>query len=279
MIVRFPAAALLAAALLATVAASPNASPPAQRIVAMIPSVTEDLFAIGAGPRVVAVSAFTDYPPSAARLPAVVSAGSIDAERIVALHPDLAIGIPAQRTFAAELARAGVRSVLLPDDAYDDIARNLRTIGRLTGHVSEANALIERLQARTAALRRTVRSRARPPTAFVVLGAAPIFTVGRGSYIANLIALAGGRNAADDVTLPYARYSGETLLARQPDVLIVDPAVHLEAVLDRAPWNGLRAVREHRIFTLRDPAILERPGPRYNDGLAWLIAAFAEVPA
>ena len=279
MIARFSAAALLAAALLVTVAASPIAAPPAQRIVAMIPSVTEDLFAIGAGPHVVGVSAFTDYPPPAVRLPAVVSAGSIDAERIVALHPDLAIGIPAQRTFAAELTRAGVRSVLLPDDGYDDIARNLRAIGRLTGHVNEANALIARLQARTAALRRTVRSRARPPTAFVVLGAAPIFTVGRGSYIAHLIALAGGRNAADDVALPYARYSGETLLARQPDVLIVDPAVHLETVLDRAPWNGLRAVRAHRVFTLSDPAILERPGPRYNDGLAWLIAAFAKVPA
>jgi ABC-type Fe3+-hydroxamate transport system substrate-binding protein len=60
----------------------------------------------------------------------------------------------------------------------------------------------------------------------------------------------------------------------QPDVLIADPTVQLQSVLDRPPWNALRAVREHRIAYLPDPAILERPGPRYNDGLAWLIRIF-----
>jgi ABC-type Fe3+-hydroxamate transport system substrate-binding protein len=99
---------------------------------------------------------------------------------------------------------------------------------------------------------------------------APIFTVGDGSYIAKLIELAGGRNAAR-LPAAYGSYSAEALLAVQPDVLVVDSTVQLQSVLDRPPWNALRAVREHRIAYLPDPAILERPGPRYNDGLAWLI--------
>ena len=102
---------------------------------------------------------------------------------------------------------------------------------------------------------------------FVVLGTAPVFTVGKGSYIANLIEMAGGRNAASDIKAPYARYSAEALVARQPDLLIVDPTVRLNDVLNQPPWNALRAVKEHRVYTLPDAAILERPGPRYNEGL------------
>jgi ABC-type Fe3+-hydroxamate transport system substrate-binding protein len=141
----------------------------------------------------------------------------------------------------------------------------------LTGREAAANALVARLRARTAALTRTVASNARRPSVFVVLGTAPIFTVGQGSYIARLIELAGGTNAAANLPAPYGRYSGEALLARQPDAIVVDPAVRFGEVVTNAPWNALRAVREHRIYTLPDAAILERPGPRYNEGLAWLI--------
>jgi iron complex transport system substrate-binding protein len=101
--------------------------------------------------------------------------------------------------------------------------------------------------------------------------------VGRGSYIEHLIDLAGGRNAAADIKAPYARYSAEALVARQPDLLIVDPDIHLNEVLNQPPWSALRAVKQHHVYTLPDAAILERPGPRYNDGLAWLIATIARA--
>ena len=130
---------------------------------------------------------------------------------------------------------------------------------------------MNRLHARTSALVRRVKLRARKPAVFVVLGVAPVFTVGRGSYIATLIDMAGGRNAAADVNAPYARYSAEALVARQPDLLVVDPSVQLNDVLSQPPWNALRAVKQHHVYTLPDAAILERPGPRYNDGLVWLI--------
>ena len=117
----------------------------------------------------------------------------------------------------------------------------------------------------------TVRKRAHPPRVFVVLGIAPIYTVGERSFVGKLITLAGGVNAAQ-IPDAYGAYSAEALVAVQPDVLVADPTVQLQSVLDRPPWNALRAVREHRVAYLPDPAILERPGPRYNDGLAWLIA-------
>ena len=244
---------------------------PSDRIVSLVPSMTEDLFAVGAGPQVVGVSAFTDYPPQAKKLPVVATFASIASERIVALKADLAVGIASQGRQAGDLRRAGIPLLLLSDDRFGDIFDDLMVIGVATGHAGEAGTLVRTLRARTSSLVRTVPHRARKPSVFVVLGTAPVFTVGRGSYIATLIGMAGGRNAADDVSAPYARYSAEALVARQPDALIVDPDVHLSAVLGQAPWNALRAVRQHRVYTLPDAAILERPGPRYNAGLAWLI--------
>jgi iron complex transport system substrate-binding protein len=242
-----------------------------RRIVSLVPSMTEDLFAVGAGDRVVGVSSYTDYPPAAKRLPVVATFASIAAERIVALHADLAIGIDAQDRLAGDLRRARVRVLLLHDDRYEDIFNNLLTIGATTGRRDAAVALVNRLRARTAALVHARARRAHKPSVFVVLGVAPVFTVGKGSYIATLIDLAGGRNAAADVNAPYARYSAEALVARQPDVLVVDPSVRLSDALAQPPWNALRAVKARHVYTLPDAAILERPGPRYNDGLAWLI--------
>jgi iron complex transport system substrate-binding protein len=245
---------------------------PVNRVVSLVPSMTEDLFAVGAGDKVVGVSSFTDYPPQAKHLPVVASFASIATERIVALHPDLAIGIDAQDRLAGDLRRSRVRVLLLHDDGYDDIFRNLISIGHATGHLDDASALVKKLRARTQELVRGVKPRARKPAVFVVLGNAPVYTVGRGSYIEHLIDLAGGRNAAADIKAPYARYSAEALVARQPDLLIVDPDIHLNEVLNQPPWSALRAVKQHHVYTLPDAAILERPGPRYNDGLAWLIA-------
>jgi len=277
-------ATCVAIAALATLAAcgprgAPRASPATHphRIVSLVPSMTEDVFAVGAGTDVVGVSVFTDYPPQAKHLPVVATYASIATERIVALHADLALGIVSQSRQAGDLRRAGIPVTLLHDDSFDDIFTDIRTVGVVTGHEREASALIASLRAHTARLLRTVPHREHTPSLFVVLGAAPVYTVGKRSYIATLIGMAGARNAAGDIDAPYARYSAEALVARQPDALIVDPDVHLDAVLNRPPWNALRAVRRKHVYTLPDAAILERPGPRYNEGLAWLIRTAASA--
>ena len=274
-------AALLALPLaLAPASAAPPAGAAAapRRIVSLVPSLTEDLFALGMGARVVGVSSYADYPPAARRLPVVAGFASVDTERIVALRADLVLGIASQAGATADLRRTGIAVRLLRDDSLADVYTDLRAVGDLTGTRARADALVRALRARTAALSRTRPARKRAPAVFVLLGTVPVFTVGQGSYIAQLLALAGARNAAADVRVPYARYSAEALLARQPDALIVDPAVGFASVRDRAPWNALRAVREGHVYTLPDPAILERPGPRYNDGLAWLIRILRELP-
>lgn len=248
------------------------------RIVSMAPSVTEDLFAVGAGGQVVGVSTYTDYPPDARRLPVVAASGWINAERIISLHPDLCIGIASQYQISADLRRAGITVVLLNDDNYEDIFANILRVGELSHHRKNAEALVGNLHARTTALARSAPRRTRRPDVFVTLGITPIYTAGPSSYISRLIALAGGANAAS-IRDPYARFSADALIVRQPDIIIADPEVHLSDVLERPPWNSLRAVKLHHTYILPDAAILERPGPRYNEGLAWLIDVIRQASA
>jgi iron complex transport system substrate-binding protein len=256
-----------------TAAASRGA---AQRVVSLIPSFTEDLCAIGAGSTLVGVSKYSDTIRCARGLPRVADFQSVDDERIVGLHPDLVVAIPAQQRFIEPLQHAGIRVVLLPDDTYQQIFSGIDRLGALTGHQGEALRLIARLQSETKALQRSAHL-PRTPTVFVALGTGPIWTAGPQSYISTLIALAGGKNAVTGLAGAYAPYSAEALLALQPDAIVTDRATNLASVLSREPWRSLRAVRQHHVFVLERPEILERPGPRYVEGLEWLIARLRTV--
>ncbi|MGA8534509.1 MAG: helical backbone metal receptor [Candidatus Tumulicola sp.] len=249
---------------------------PRSRIVAMMPFVADDLYAIGAGSQLVAVSSFTD-DPRAATLPRVADFTSVDAERIVKLRPDVAIGIASQARLVDPLRRAGIVVVLLHDDAFGDIFANLHAIGALSGRTRQADAVVAQLQRTTMRLHARTHGFARKPSVFVVLGSGPIWTAGAASYIAALIALAGGTNAAGDLRAAYGQYSAEALLRAQPDVLVTDPAIHLDAALDREPWRSLHAVRLHHVYTVDPAAIIERPGPQYNEGIRWLVERLAPI--
>jgi len=274
---------ILALFLVAAVAAC--AAPPQQRnatgtararVVALIPFVADDLYAIGAGAQLVAVSAFTE-DPRAADLPRVADVTGIDTERVVALHPDVAVGIVSQKRLVDPLRRARIDVVLLHDDAFADIFTNLHAIGALSGHAKQAAATITSLQRTTTQLRRMSRAFKRAPTVFVVLGSAPIWTAGSASYISTLIALAGGTNAAGDLRVAYGQYSAEALLRRQPDLIVTDPAVHLAAALGQEPWRSLQAVRAGRVYSVEPASIIERPGPQYNEGIRWLVERLAPL--
>lgn len=266
---------LAAASLLALCAACAGPVPKhpggaATRIVSLMPSLTEDLCAIGAGPQLAAVSQYSEDIPCARGLPQVASFSSVNAEKIVALKPDAVVAIPAQRTLAAPLRRAGIPVTFLADDSYESIFADIRTLGELAGKTQNAQRLIARLQTETARLRASERFKRRPRV-FFVEQAQPIWTVGPQSYISTLIELAGGTNAVRSLPSAYAQYSPEALLALQPDLIVAGGDARLETMLTREPWRSLRAVRAGRVYVLNDSALLVRPGPRYNEGLSWLI--------
>lgn len=237
----------------------------------LVPSLTEDVCAIGAAKQLVGVSSFSNDVRCAKGLPVVGDFASVDAEKVERLHPDYVLAIASQARMTQALSALRMRVEFLDDLTYDDLFASIRRVGVLTGRSNAAEALVARLRLQTAALRRQTRSFKRHPSIFVVLGVAPTFTVGSNSYIATLISLAGGRNAVGALPDGYSAYGDEALLRLQPDIIVVDPSVHLDAVLAREPWRSLNAVRAKRVWTLPDAAILERPGPRYNEGVRWLV--------
>ena len=244
-----------------------------RRIVSLIPSLTEDLFAIGAGAQVVGVSAHTTYPAAAKRLPVVATSKSLSARRIVQLQPDLVVGIVSQANLLEPINQAGIATVTFADDTYDDIFRGVQGLGVLTGRIDAAQALVSRLRRRTAELRAPLHFR-RKPRCLAILNVSPIQSAGKSSFIAALISLAGGTNAAPR-RRAYAQYSPEALAQSDPDLIIADAPAGLMHVLDRVPWRELRAVRNHHVFL--EPDQFNVPGPRYNASLAWLIQKFQAV--
>jgi len=241
----------------------------ADRIVSMMPSFTEDLCAIGARGSLVAVSQFTEDIACAKGLPQVSNYSSINTEQALSLHADTVVAIPAQRAMTAALRRAGVAAVYLRNDSYADLFTDIAALGALTGRSHQAGALISSLRRRTRELQAAERFRRRPAV-FVAVQAQPIWTVGAQSYISTLIDLAGGRNAAANLAAPYAQYSAEALLRLQPDAIIAGNDTQLSSLLGKEPWRSLDAVRAHHVY-IYNAAFLDRPGPRYNEGLSWLI--------
>ena len=252
----------------------------ALRIVTLVPAFADDVVAVGARSELVGVSRFSDDVPNAAALPVVGDFSSVDTERIIALHPDVVVGIPSQARAIVPLQRAGIRVVLIPGDTFDDIFTDLQTLGNLTGHISDANAEIASLRTQTARLRAGVPHRAWQPSVFIALGTGPIWTAGPASYIGHLIQLAGGRDAASDLHAPWAEYSEEALVRAQPDAIVAGRDTNLGAVEGQEPWRSLHAVREGHIFLIADPRVenaLFRPGPNYNEGLRWLIERLSSL--
>lgn len=235
-----------------------------------MPSFAQDLCAMGSGGLIVGVSEYGNSATCAPRAPAIANFSSVNVEKIIALRPDLVVGIPAQRRLTAPLERAGIRTVFLSDDSYGDLFRNIAEIGRLTGSTQSASDLIARLRSRTNRLRASEHFTKRP-SVFVVLQAQPVWTVGPQSYISTLLELAGARNAVTRLPRAYAQYNTEALVDLQPDAIVAGSDTQLTALLDREPWRSLRAVRQKHVYVLQDPGVLERPGPNYNEGLSWLI--------
>lgn len=248
---------------------------PPQRVVSLLPSNTEILFAVGAGPQVVGVTDFCDYPPQVRGLARVggIVPGSLSLERVVSLAPDLVLsGGRLQQPVIEALERLGIPVFALEPRTIEGVYDNIRRVGRLTGHVEQAEAVVQAMQRRLEAVRRAVADLApqQRVRVFYEVWDNPLMTAGPGTFIGQLIELAGGINVFGDLRQDWPQVSLEELVRRNPDV-ILGPATRGSAlVLDelrrRPGWQDLRAVQSGRVHLLEDN-LVSRPGPRLVEGL------------
>ena len=253
---------LLLASLL-VVACRPAADRPsvpttAHRIVSLAPSSTELLFAIGAGEQVVGRTTWCRYPAAALNVPAVGDGLNPNVEAIAGRRPDLVVLYRSQMnaTAAEQLARLGIPTVTLAQDRLEDIAQAARELGRLTGHKSAGDSIGAAIDA----LLHTPTPAPIARVTFVVWDNPPM-VIGGGSYLDQLATLAGANNVFHDLGGASATVSIETIVARNPDfILVLSDSTAPPAYSARREWRAIRAVREGRFIML--PAdLFGRPSP------------------
>lgn len=250
------------------------------RIVSAAPVVTEILFALGAGDRVVAVTDQSDYPPEARERSKIGGFWTPSVEKTLGARPDLVIGSRGNPPdFVETLRRSGCTVFTVDPQRLDDIYRAIRDIATLVGEREAGEELAADMQARLAAVSEQIRDVAdgQRPTAFIVSQVNPVWTAGAGTFQDDAIRAAGGRNIAADVE-SFRTYSTERLLAEDPDFLILstmegDPEGMKRAVLGNPVLRRLSAVRQGRILVLEADHIT-RAGPRIVEAVEAMALAF-----
>jgi iron complex transport system substrate-binding protein len=251
---------------------------PAQHIISLAPSSTEILYAVGAGPQVIARDKNSDYPETAKKLPSIGGtdvADKVNTEAVLAMKPDLVLlaNITPQEQVKA-LEDLGLTVFMLPNPTdLNGMYENLRIAAKLTGHTSETETLITSLQGRVKIVTDKLAITQEKPSIFYEIDGTDIkapWTAGPGSFIDSMITLAGGRNVGAGLKDQWAQISLEELVKQDPDFIVLGDTVWgnvtPDSVKQRAGWKDMKAIKNSAIFPF-DDNLLSRPGPRLVDGL------------
>jgi iron complex transport system substrate-binding protein len=264
---------LFATAAVILAAASPAVPP--YRIVSLIPAVTEMIFAVGAGQRLVGVTSYDHFPREVSRIARVGGLLDPDVERILALKPDLVVVYNTQGELKQRLDRAGIGYYVYEHGTLPDIIATLRTIGARIGFADRSNALAADIEQAIDAIRSSL-SRAPHPRTMLVFERDPlslrnIYASGGYGFLHDMLEAAGGENVFADVKRQSVVVSTEMILARRPDVIIEllngDSGRALDLPRRQQAWSALAsvpAIRNHRVYELVGDEFVV-PGPRVVD--------------
>jgi cobalamin transport system substrate-binding protein len=238
-----------------------------ERLVSIGPSITAFLFALGAGPRVVGVDDFSDEPAEAATREHVGGI-KVNFEKVVALKPDLVLSVKFSDGTIEKLQAASLNVLVVDPQTVSDVAKTATLLGRAVG--GEGEALGRAIQQRVDAVRTKITTATTRPRVYHEIDAsdpAKIFTVGPGSYINDLIDIAGGANIAARAASAYPQLSAEEILRSDPEIIVLAADAYSSKpgdVVARQGWSIISAVKNNRIFTI-DPNLINRPGPRVGE--------------
>jgi cobalamin transport system substrate-binding protein len=255
---------------------------PATRVVSLAPSITETLFAVGAGSQIAGVTTYCTFPPEAKTKPAVGGITNPSIETIVSLRPDLILlSMEGNvRDDFTKLQSLGVPLFVTNPRTLDGIHKSIQDIGTLTGRASEATAVVRTMKTMEDSVALLASSR---PTSSVYLFVSlqPIIVVGGATFLNQLLQVAGAENLAAHAPSTYPTLSREAVVAHQPDVLLFmsdvlpDPGVLTSLYPE---WRHLRAMQKGRVYSV-DADIVSRPGPRAAEALRIIFQALhAEAP-
>jgi iron complex transport system substrate-binding protein len=241
-----------------------------ERIVSIGPSCTETLYALGLGNRIIGVDRYSDYPPEVIQKQKISNWWNPDPEEVAALNPDVVFYSVGNPTAVEALEKAGLTVVALRPRTINDIFKNIKLVGKITGKIEEAESLVSALSRRIDDIKARVGNTTIKPKVYMETWYPPPWTWGPGSWGHQIIELAGGVNVFGDAKTAYVKTTDEEVIARNPDIIIsLTGAMHYASLDDfrkRPGWSVIKAVAEGRVYML-DENLFVRPGPRIVDGL------------
>jgi cobalamin transport system substrate-binding protein len=245
------------------------------RIVSLAPSVTEIVYAVGAGGQLVGNTEYCDYPAAAKSVAKVGDTMHPSAERIIALKPQIVLVSTASQleAFTRQLDQQNITVYVTNPQSLEDVFRSIQTLGDLFGHHDATATVVTELRSRAAAVEAATKT-VKPINVFYQVSDEPLYTIGREAFLTDLIRRAGGISVTAEVPGAFPRYSDEAALAARPDAIIL-PSGGAMATANTKPAPALKnspAVLNNRIYKI-DENHLQRPGPRLVDGLEELARA------
>jgi iron complex transport system substrate-binding protein len=241
-----------------------------QRIVSLSPSATEDLFDIGAGSRIVGVTTVDNYPPQATRLPRVGDFFNPSTEKILSLRPDLVVAARGNpKDLPDSLGRLGLAVYTTDPASVKDISSVLRSLGKLTGQVTEADSVAARLESRIEAVQRAVQTEGGAPTSGIleIWYDRGVTIAGPHTFLSDVMRIAGCKNLAPANGPDYGSLSTESLLELKPQcIFLADGSIPINDIRKRPGWSRIPAVQQSRVFPV-PMDIINRPTPRIVEAL------------
>lgn len=244
-----------------------------RRIVSLNPAITELLFAIGAGARVAGRTQYDLWPDSARLVPSVGEGIRPNLEAVLRLRPDLVVlyASAADRGTVDRLMAAGVPAVALRDDHISDFGRVAMILGRLVGDTVRARAVVDSVRATLDRVQRATAPLPHP-TVFLHVWEKPLMTLGGGSFVSELIAIAGARNIYDSIPAPSQSVAIEDVVRRNPEYVLVTP-IERATILGTPRWQSVAAVRAGRVLAY-DTNLVARPSVKLGEAAVSLAKLF-----
>ncbi len=237
---------------------------PPNRIVSLAPSITETLFFLGLGDKVVGVTRYCDFPPEAKTKKIIGGVIDPNYEIIVSLKPDLIIMTVEGNTKEAfdKLSSLGFKIFVTNPRNFEGIFKTILDIGKICGVEKRAIFLVDSLKNELGKIKKINTSKTKPKV-FVLLSLNPLMTAGKNTFINEIIENAGGTNIAENSKQNYPIFNREEILKLDPDIIILtDPEIEKDELLNFFPeWKHMKAIKENKIFKI-NPDILLRPSPR-----------------
>jgi iron complex transport system substrate-binding protein len=244
---------------------------PAKRIVSLAPANTEIAYAVGAGSKMVAGTSYDDYPAAAKSLPKVGDFSNPSVEKIASFNPDLVLAAGGiQADLRTKLESLGMKVYVVDPTTYAGVMTDIANVGKLAGTSAEAQKVVATMQKAQADVQAKAGSLTKKST-FVEIYSKPLMTAGKGTFISDMVGIAGGTNLGDSAGAGFPNFSTEVLLKDDPDVYIADSGSMSKPgdLSTRPGFSALTAVKDGHVYVIQDD-LIARPGPRLALGLQQL---------